>query len=258
VSPAASSDASGALGVVAIVAAAGSGTRLGGGVRKALRPLAGHPLVWHAVRSLLDSGWVERVVVAAAADDVTSMAEMLDDPRVNFVVGGTTRQQSVALALAAIDEARIVVVHDAARPLVPARVVRDVVAAVNEQGATAVDGAIPVLELHDTVKRVDADGLVQETPDRSALRAVQTPQAFRADSLRAAHARAAGTAEDETLAATDDAALVEAWGGRVVIVEGSEDAIKVTRPFDLMVAEAILAERAAAHLGTNDESNGPA
>lgn len=229
---------------VAILTAAGSGTRLGHGLPKALVPLAGIPLVVRAAHALASSGVVRRVVVTAPPEALDELrAAVGDGPGLEVVPGGATRQASVAAALARLaDEpgGTVVLVHDAARPLVPVRVVRRVVGAV-ALGRTAV---VPVLPVVDTIKRVVGDdGAVAETLDRRELRAVQTPQGFTLDVLRAAHAAAAHRADDEALAATDDAGLVEAAGGRVWVVEGHEDAMKITTPRDLAVATALVATR---------------
>jgi 2-C-methyl-D-erythritol 4-phosphate cytidylyltransferase len=145
------------------------------------------------------------------------------------VEGGATRQQSVAAALAAVPtEFGIILVHDAARAFAPAELVERVAAAVRS-GHEAV---IPVLPVVDTIKQVDADGFVVGTPSRSSLRAVQTPQGFRRDALERAHANAADPA-------TDDAALVERIGVRVFCVPGSEAALKITRPADLVAAQTL-------------------
>ena len=227
----------------AIVPAAGRGERLGPGSPKALRPLGGVPLLVHAVRALARARSVELVVVAAPPDDVQGVVELLRDQvvgaEVRVVAGGVTRQESVRLALRQLpDTADVVLVHDAARPLVPPDLV-DAVAAAVRGGADAVVPGIPVA---DTVKRVAGGGsLVVETLDRGELRAVQTPQGFRRTVLEAAH-EAASTRSAE---ATDDAGLVEAIGGAVRVVPGAEEAFKVTRPLDLVLAEAVLARRRA-------------
>lgn len=225
---------------VAILTAAGSGTRLGHALPKALVPLAGTPLVVRAAHALASSGVVRRVVVTAPPDAVPDVVAALGDVAgLEIVPGGATRQASVAAALARLaDEPgdTVVLVHDAARPLVPVRVVRRVAGAV-ALGRAAV---VPVLPVADTVKRVTADGEVAGTLDRRELRAVQTPQGFTLDVLRSAHAAAAHRAGDEALAATDDAGLVEAAGGRVWVVEGHEDAMKITTPRDLAVATALV------------------
>lgn len=225
---------------VAILTAAGSGTRLGHALPKALVPLGGIPLVVRAAHALVSSGVVRRVVVTAPPESLADVVTALGAaPGLEVVPGGATRQASVAAALARLadepDDA-VVLVHDAARPLVPVRVVRRVAGAV-ALGRTAV---VPVLPVADTVKRVTADGEVAATLDRRELRAVQTPQGFTLDVLRSAHATAAHRADDEALAATDDAGLVEAAGGRVWVVEGHEDAMKITTPRDLAVATALV------------------
>ena len=155
-----------------------------------------------------------------------------------MVSGGDTRQDSVARALLALPlDVEVVLVHDAARPLAPTALV-DAVAAAVHAGADAV---VPALPVADTIKRIDEAGAVIETVDRSVLRAVQTPQGFRRDLLTEAHAAA-----DPDEPATDDAGLVEALGRTVMVIPGDDEALKVTRPFDLVVAEAVLARRRAA------------
>ena len=225
----------------AVVPAAGRGERLGPGTPKALRELGGVPMLVHAVRTLARARFVDAVVVAAPPGEVALVSAMLADHQVpaevTVVAGGATRQESVALAVASLPpDVGVILVHDAARPLVPVELVDAVALAVRE-GAEAV---VPALPVADTVKIVDADlGVVVSTPDRSSLRAIQTPQGFRRDVLERAH-RSAGAAT-----ATDDAGLVEAIGLKVTIVAGSEEAFKVTRPIDLLLAEALLARRYA-------------
>jgi len=189
---------------------------------------------------------VEAVVVAAPANDVAAVQRLLGrqvlGTDVWVVPGGDTRQRSVAAALTALPaHIDTVLVHDAARPLVPVELVTRVVAALRD-GAAA---AIPVLPVPDTLKEIEsvgASGRVVRTVDRTRLRAVQTPQGFRRDVLTQAH-EAALVDGVET---TDDAGLVERIGVEVVVVPGAEDAFKVTRPLDLALAEAVLAGRRAA------------
>jgi len=226
----------------AVVPAAGSGERLGdhgGAGPKALRLLGGEPMVAHAVRALA-AGGAELVVVAAPPGLEEALAAVLVAAApaavVRVVTGGPRRRDSVAAALAVLpDDVDVVLVHDAARPLAPAALVARVTAAVRG-GADAV---VPALGLVDTVKEVDLDGHVVATPHRAALRAVQTPQGFRRAVLAAAYA---GDGDD----ATDDAGLVERAGGTVCLVEGDEEAFKVTRRLDLVLAQAVLAARAGA------------
>jgi len=189
---------------------------------------------------------VEAVVVAAPANDVAAVQRLLGrqvlGTDVWVVPGGDTRQRSVAAALTALPaHIDTVLVHDAARPLVPVELVTRVVAALRD-GAAA---AIPVLPVPDTLKEIEsvgASGRVVRTVDRTRLRAVQTPQGFRRDVLTQGH-EAALVDGVET---TDDAGLVERIGVEVVVVPGAEDAFKVTRPLDLALAEAVLAGRRAA------------
>jgi 2-C-methyl-D-erythritol 4-phosphate cytidylyltransferase len=240
------------LNAAAVVPAAGRGERLGPGAPKALRELGGVPLLVHAVRALSRSRALSLVVVVAPADGVAAVRAILDDsgtdgadgPEVRVVAGGSTRQESVRLGLAALPpQVDVVLVHDAARPLVPSEVV-DAVARAVDEGAEAV---VPAVPLADTVKQVGpapAPGRpepVLGTPDRATLRAVQTPQGFRREVLQRVHDKALS----DGVEATDDAGLVERYGGTVVVVPGHEEAFKVTRPLDLVLAEAVLARRRA-------------
>ncbi|GGM30346.1 MULTISPECIES: 2-C-methyl-D-erythritol 4-phosphate cytidylyltransferase [Micromonospora] len=218
--------------VAVLVPAAGAGVRLGPGRPKALRLLAGEPLLVHAVRRLAAAPSVHTIVVAAPVADVEAVRDLLAPVApVSVVPGGAHRQASVAAALAAVPAGpEIVLVHDAARALTPAELIESVAAAVR----AGADAVIPVLPVVDTVKEVDSEERVLGTVDRSALRAVQTPQGFRRAVLAAAHAGAGDPL-------TDDAGLVEKQGVPVRCVPGSEYALKITRPFDLTLAEHLLA-----------------
>lgn len=218
--------------VAVLVPAAGFGTRLGPGLPKALRTVAGASLLVHAVRRLCQAPSVGCLVVAAPAGSVDEVRASLAPeipPSVVFdaVEGGSTRQLSVAAALATAPSAfPFVLVHDAARAFAPPDLVERVAAAVRE-GHPAV---IPVLPIVDTIKQVDESGHVVATLDRAALRAIQTPQGFRRDILESGHLAAVD-------AHTDDAGLAEKMGVRVFCVPGSEAALKITRPADLALAE---------------------
>ncbi|MEU9186857.1 2-C-methyl-D-erythritol 4-phosphate cytidylyltransferase [Streptomyces sp. NPDC048484] len=229
----------------AVIPAAGRGVRLGPGAPKALRALNGTPMLIHAVRAMAASRAVSLVVVVAPPGGAAEVRTLLDShalpERTEFLVvpGGDSRQESVRLGLEALpDGIDIVLVHDAARPLVPVETVDGVIEAVRD-GAPAV---VPALPLTDTVKQVEPAETAGEpepvvaTPERSRLRAVQTPQGFERDSLVRAHATVTGNV-------TDDASMVEQLGLRVVVVPGHEEAFKVTRPLDLILAEAVLARR---------------
>jgi 2-C-methyl-D-erythritol 4-phosphate cytidylyltransferase len=208
---------------------------LAAGMPKAFVPLHGRPLVWYCVRGLLASGCIQSVVVAVGAhhygDARTALAEVGD--QVSIVTGGRLRSDSVRAALDTVPDADVVVVHDAARCLTPISVIQAVVQAVLD-GAPAV---VPVLTVVDTIKQVDADGCVVRTVDRSALRAVQTPQGFAADLLRRAH-------QAPSALVTDDAGLVEALGVPVRTLPGHPHAFKITTPFDLAIAEMLAGTQA--------------
>jgi 2-C-methyl-D-erythritol 4-phosphate cytidylyltransferase len=213
--------------VAAILVAAGSGQRLGAEVPKAFVPLCGATLLEHAVRRFTGHPAVGQVVVVAPAGHAEHAAQLTG---LTVVVGGATRQESVAAGLAALPAAvDFVLVHDVARPFVPDAVIGAVVTALRE-GAV---GVIPVVPIHDTVRRVQPDGALDGVVDRTTLAAVQTPQGFPRAILEEAHRRAG------ELGVTDDAALVEALGHRVVAVPGADEAFKVTTAADLARAEAL-------------------
>ena len=266
--------------VVAVLTAAGAGTRLGAGGPKALVEVGGRSLLRRAAQGLADSGVVEHLVVTAPGEHIERFAAELAGLAgagvgIRVVAGSSaSRQASVALGLKAALEscprAAVVLVHDAARALTPPETVRRVVAAVR----AGHDAVVPALAVTDTVKEVAPVGpagpapagpdagpapagpgavaaapptaradveVVVGTPDRSRLRAVQTPQGFAVAALVRAHELGAARGADEALAASDDAGLVEAAGGRVVVVEGDPLALKVTTPLDLALAELLAA-----------------
>ncbi|ORB72479.1 2-C-methyl-D-erythritol 4-phosphate cytidylyltransferase [Mycobacterium scrofulaceum] len=216
--------------VVAVVPAAGSGERLGAGIPKAFCEVDGRTLLDRAVDGLLQSGVVDHVVVAVPAARLDGAKRALGE-RATVVAGGADRTTSVSLALAALaGDPQFVLVHDAARALTPPALIVRVVDALRA-GHNAV---VPALPLHDTIKAVDANGVVLGTPERAGLRAVQTPQGFARDLLLRAYQRA-GTADF-----TDDASLVEHVGGQVQVVDGDPLAFKITTRLDLLLAEAIV------------------
>lgn len=231
-----------AVGV--IVVAAGSGQRLGHGIPKARVLCGGRTLLEHALDAVAASGVAAAVVAVLPPDDpvltavVARAADAARDaagPVISRVDGGATRVASVRAGLSALpSDVEIVLVHDAARALTPPAVFRRVAEAVHG-GAPAV---IPVVAVADTIKIVRS-GTVESTPDRSGLRAVQTPQGFAASALRSAHAGVAAA----NPGITDDAMLMEALGVPVQVVDGDPLAFKVTTPLDLAVAEAVLALR---------------
>ena len=234
--------------VAAVVTAAGLGTRLETDRPKALVEIAGKPLVVWAVERVATVSPVVVVTVpaehAAAFDEALAEARARLDAEVATVVGGATRQESVAAGLDALmardEPPTIVLVHDAARAFMPPEPMLLAIGAI-EAGA---DGAVPIIPLVDTVVSVpDADGTLGVAMDREALRAAQTPQVFRASALRDAHARAVADGVQE---ATDDAALVRRYGYRVVATEGHSWGFKVTVPADLAFAEHVARRTTAA------------
>jgi 2-C-methyl-D-erythritol 4-phosphate cytidylyltransferase len=202
----------------AIIVAGGTGSRFG--APKQFADLAGRPMVAWSLETARQTCHGVVLVVPAGSPGEPWDADVV-------VSGGASRSQSVRAGLAAVpDEAQIIAVHDAARPLArPA-----LWAAVLDAVAAGADGATPSSPVTDTVKEVGPDGRLL-TLDRSRLVAVQTPQAFRAELLRRAHRAGAD--------ATDDAALVEAAGGRVVLIDGPPDNVKVTSPTDLILVSAL-------------------
>ena len=208
--------------------AAGSGSRLGADVPKALVEIGGMTLLEHALTRVRASGVVDEIVVVLPPSHTGSISAAPSVP------GGPTRQASVRAGLAALpDDADVVLVHDAARCLAPVSLIQDVAAAVRA-GHEAV---VPGLPVTDTIRSVDG------TPvDRYRLRAVQTPQGFGRRTLERAHALAAELADDTAPAATDDATLVERAGGAVHVIPGHAEAFKVTTPLDLLLATAVLAQ----------------
>jgi 2-C-methyl-D-erythritol 4-phosphate cytidylyltransferase/2-C-methyl-D-erythritol 2,4-cyclodiphosphate synthase len=210
----------------AIIAGAGSGHRLGADLPKALVKLLDKTLVEHAVNALAPVA--QLIVVTAPAGFEDQFKKLLGD-QVSVITGGVLRSDSIRIALAAIgNEYEFVLVHDAARAIASTQLAKDIVAQL-EKGEQAV---IPALEVVDTIKEVDANAYVRNTPERANLRAVQTPQGFSKSVLAHAHQ----SAED----ATDDAALVEAIGVKVKVIAGEERALKITNKSDLARAIQIL------------------
>ncbi len=217
----------------AVLAAAGRGERLGSDRPKAFARLGGRPLLAESLERLEGSDWIEWIVIAAPPEweePSILVAEEIAATKVSSVVtGGETRSESVRLALEEVPgDAAVVLVHDAARPLVPEDVIERVLAPLSEGW----DGAVPALPVPDTVKRVDGDR-VAETLSRSELVVAQTPQAFVAPVLREALA-------GDVSSASDCASLVEARGGRVKVVEGDRRLLKITDADDLALVESWL------------------
>lgn len=221
-----------------IVPAAGSSARMGGG-DKLLMELEGVPVLMRTLRAIDGAELVDEIIVAAREELLLTVADLcsrsgLTKP-VRVVQGGATRTQSVlAAAVEANPRAKLLAVHDGARPLVRPEDIDEVI-----RFACQTHAAAPALPVTDTVKTADETGLVTGTPDRGTLFAVQTPQVFQADVLKAA----LQSAVDARLTLTDDCAAVERLGKQVYLTPGNPENIKITRPLDLAVAASILKQR---------------
>jgi 2-C-methyl-D-erythritol 4-phosphate cytidylyltransferase len=222
-------------GVCAVLVAAGRGERFGGDRPKAFAKLRGRVMLAESLERLERSDWIEAIVIVAPVEweePSILLAEELSAGKVSSCVpGGATRADSVRAGVAEVpDDVPVILVHDAARPLLPERVIERVITALGDGW----DGAVPALPVADTIKRAGQDGAVLETLDRSGLVTVQTPQAFASAALRSALV-------GDIAGVTDCAGLVEAAGGRVRIVEGDPRLLKVTTRADLAFVETLLA-----------------
>ncbi len=222
--------------VSVIFPAAGVGRRMGAGKNKALLNLFGKPVLVRTLLRFSECDKVDNFIVAVGAEEIGEVSRMLEKVQglkpFRVVAGGSERQYSVKNALEAVSEdAEIVLIHDAARPLVTVKTIEAVIAEAWRSGA-----AIAAVRAKNTIKIVRGDGVVESTPDRSRLWEIQTPQGFRRDILEEAYRRA----EQEGYLGTDDAALVERLGLSVRVVEGDNRNIKLTTPEDLWTAEMFL------------------
>ena len=219
----------------AVIVAAGSASRMGG-IDKVMAPLKGEPMIVHTVRAFQNCDAIAEIVIVTREDlilPISGLCRDFDKVR-SVVVGGKSRQESVGLGMNALsDKCELAAIQDGARPLITWEVIDRVVRA-----AHAYHAAIPVIPVKDTIK-VCNSALVISTPDRSTLRAVQTPQVFDFDLLRGALAQA----EADGAEVTDDCSAVERLGMSVKIVEGDERNLKVTTPLDLKLAEMLMEER---------------
>ena len=228
--------------VSAVVPAGGRGVRMGSGIPKQFLSLGGVPLFIHALRVLNDSAIISEIIVVVPESDrehcEKEVLPSFDLAKISAVVsGGPRRQDSVYNGLLAVDEhSDLILVHDAVRPFLTGSLVGAVVEAASQHGA-----AIVAIPMRDTVKQVSADQMVQQTLDREGLWLAQTPQAFQRDLLARAHR----WGQTHNLDATDDAYLVERLEHPVAIVPGTSDNMKITRPEDLLMGEAILTAKMA-------------
>ena len=218
----------------AVIVAAGSASRMGG-IDKVMAPLGGEPMIARTVRAFQECDAISEIVVVTREDLIVPIGKLTREmPKVTAVVaGGKSRQESVHLGLNALsDKVKLAAIHDGARPFVTWQLIDWVVRAANSYGAAA-----PAVPVKDTIKEVQGF-IVKNTPDRASLRAVQTPQVFDFDILRAALKKA----RDDGAEVTDDCSAVERMGMSVKIVEGDERNIKITTPLDLKIGELLLEE----------------
>lgn len=223
----------------ALVAAAGSSTRMGGGTNKLLLPLDGIPVLIRTLDALQRAERVDEIIVATREEELVEIAQLCHTYGITkckkVVRGGESRAHSVMLAALEADKSiELLAVQDGARPLVTPELIDSVIAAAARCGAAA-----PAVPVKDTIKCVREDGAVAQTLDRSALRAVQTPQVFTADVLKAA----LQSVLEQGIEVTDDCGAVERLGKVVFLTEGEETNLKITTPADLVLAEAILKDR---------------
>jgi 2-C-methyl-D-erythritol 4-phosphate cytidylyltransferase len=218
----------------AVIVAAGSASRMGG-IDKVMAPLGGEPMIVRTVRQFQECDAIREIVIVTREDLIVPIMDLCHsyDKVKAVVVGGKTRDESVSLGLNTLsDKCKLAAIQDGARPFASWQLIDRVVRAANSYGAAA-----PAIPVKDTIKVVSG-GVVKETPDRSGLQAVQTPQVFDFDMLRGALKKA----KADGAAITDDCSAVERLGMSVKIVEGDEKNIKITTPFDLKIAELILEE----------------
>jgi 2-C-methyl-D-erythritol 4-phosphate cytidylyltransferase len=223
--------------IAAVLVAAGRGVRMGGGKPKQYLPLAGKPVLVQTLNRFLSCNAIDAVNLVVAQNEIDTVRSLLFplhsvNKKIDLVVGGDSRRSSVFNGLQAI-EARegIVLIHDGVRPLISQRLIKACIRGARQWGA-----CIPALAVNDTLKQVDDDNLVQSTVPRRGLQLVQTPQAFELSLIRKAHQQAMA----ENWQVTDDASLVERLGGRVKVIPGMPENIKITTPDDLRLAEILL------------------
>lgn len=202
---------------------------------KLLLKINGKTVLERSINAFLNISDVDEVIVVARERDIPAFSDILTDERVSFVVGGDTRQQSVMNALDVIDDCKLIIIHDGARPLIKSEDIENTIRAAKENKAAAVG-----VFVKDTVKVVDKNGFVVSTPDRSTLFAVQTPQIFDFELYK----NAAQNAREKGLDFTDDCQLVESFNQKVKTVVGSYSNIKITTPDDIVLAENLLKNEA--------------
>jgi len=218
------------LGVV--IAAAGAGKRMGSAIKKQFLSLQNKPILLHTLEQFIDFPGVEEIVIVTGAEDMELTRELVSSyPRVLVVPGGKERQDSVYAGLKALRNSEYVLIHDGARPFISQSAIQRLVDQLKEKQAVVL--AVPV---KDTIKQVNKQGVVEHTPPRESLWAIQTPQAFHIPLIMKAYLHA----EEQGFYGTDDASLLEFYGEKVYVVMGEYTNIKITTPEDLWLGEMIL------------------
>ncbi len=230
-----------------IIPAGGSGKRFGEGERKQFTQIQGEPMLNRVVRLFDEVGGISQIIVALPFDEFCRIQDescpLYQSPRVNYVMGGITRSISVYQGFSHLQKCAdhdVVLIHDAARPVIDGDLIRRVISSTPKMGAV-----IPVVPVADTIKEVDSDDVVVKTVNRDRLRSVQTPQGFLYSHLRKAY----NTLDFKSETFTDEAMLMEALGIKVATVHGDPHNIKVTTPFDLQIVEELLKQRIEERIG---------
>ena len=225
------------MNVCAVVPAGGLGTRMGGAVPKQFLNLNGKPILYYTLKALQESGLISELILVVPKKEYGNACDQwLGKPEIvtKVVVGGAKRQDSVYNGFCEVSrESEIVLVHDGVRPFLSHKMIRETINAAREYGA-----AITAIPVHDTIKRVDASGLVSQTVERENLWRVQTPQAFQYKILNEAFKKA----NSENFYGTDEGTLIEHLGAPVKVIEGSEKNIKITQPEDLELSETYISK----------------
>ncbi len=228
--------------VTALIPSAGSGNRMGADVKKQYLKLEGKEILNWTIKHLLNSEWIDEAIVIVPSEDVGTVKHKISEwvridkieKNVSVVAGGVTRQDSVYCGLKSINgNEGYVLIHDGVRPFVPIELIGKYLEALDPEHH--ISGVVAGMRVTDTLKRVNENQIILETVDRASVWSVQTPQVFEIDKLVVAH----GFAKANAISATDDAALLEFLGEKVIIVESTSENIKITKPFDLVLAESI-------------------
>ncbi len=216
--------------ITAVIVAGGTGSRMGMDKNKAFIPILGETILKHTVNAFARISEISKVIIVTREEDIEECREIFKSSGVEIIKGGKTRQESVYNGLSRVEDG-IVLIHDGARALIDEAEIEAVISGVRSHGAAAL-GVLSV----DTLKRVDKDGFIVETIERSEVFRIQTPQGFLAEDIKIAHQKA----KNDGFEATDDCGLYEKYMGRVKVIEGKGTNIKITYPEDLKFAEEIL------------------